>query len=122
MSSQSGTALLDKFTHCLLVKNNADMLDTLLNTLIRQIKLQPEVARVVAKRFVRSVIRVFVVFNIELPPGQAKKRSALHHHHHQQSATISQPMAKCKRVFQGLINIAVEELCESANALLGPVR
>ena len=98
------------------------MLDTLLNTLIRQIKLQPEVARIVAKRFVRSVIRVFVVFNIELPPGQAKKRSALHHHHHQQSATISQPMAKCKRVFQGLINIAVEELCESANALLGPVR
>jgi E3 ubiquitin-protein ligase EDD1 len=55
------------------VKNNSDMLDTLLNTLIRQIKLQPEVAKVVAKRFVRSVIRVFVVFNIELPPGQAKK-------------------------------------------------
>ena len=70
LSSQSGTALLDKFTHCLLVKNNSDMLDTLLNTLIRQIKLQPEVAKTVAKRFVRSVIRVFVVFNIELPPGQ----------------------------------------------------
>ena len=31
-------------------------------------------------------------------------------------------MTKCKRVFQGLINIAVEELCESANALLAPVR
>ena len=72
LSSQSGTALLDKFTHCLLVKNNSDMLDTLLNTLIRQIKLQPEVAKTVAKRFVRSVIRVFVVFNIELPPGQVK--------------------------------------------------
>ena len=121
LSSQSGTALLDKFTHCLLVKNNSDMLDTLLNTLIRQIKLQPEVAKTVAKRFVRSVIRVFVVFNIELPPGQAKKRSSLHHHHHQ-PATITQPMTKCKRVFQGLINIAVEELCESANALLAPVR
>ena len=52
------------------MKNNSDMLDTLLNTLIRQIKLQPEVAKTVAKRFVRSVIRVFVVFNIELPPGQ----------------------------------------------------
>ena len=132
------------------MKNNSDMLDTLLNTLIRQIKLQPEVAKTVAKRFVRSVIRVFVVFNIELPPGQvitlqsiiliwsdfailwfdlwfdliwfqAKKRSSLHHHHHQ-PATITQPMTKCKRVFQGLINIAVEELCESANALLAPVR
>ena len=119
LSSQSGTALLDKFTHCLLVKNSSDMLDTLLNTLIRQIKLQPEVAKIVAKRFVRSVIRVFVVFNIELAPGQAKKRSPLHHH---QSSSITQPMQKCKRVFQGLINIAVEELCESANALLAPVR
>ena len=119
LSSQSGTALLDKFTHCLLVKNSSDMLDTLLNTMIRQIKLQPEVAKIVAKRFVRSVIRVFVVFNIELAPGQAKKRSPLHHH---QSSSVTQPMQKCKRVFQGLINIAVEELCESANALLAPVR
>ncbi len=121
LSSQSGTALIDRFTHCLLL--DTDMLDTLLNTLIRQIKLQPEVAKTVARRFVRSVIRVFVAFNIELAPGQAKKRSSLapHHHHHHQGS-ISQPMGKCKRVFQGLINIAVEELCETANALLAPVR
>ena len=30
LSSQSGTALLDKFTHCLLVKNHSDMLGTIL--------------------------------------------------------------------------------------------
>jgi len=29
---------------------------------------------------------------------------------------------KCKRVFQALINIAIEELCETANALIAPVR
>jgi len=29
---------------------------------------------------------------------------------------------KCKRVFQTLINIAVEELCETANSLVAPVR
>merc|ERR1719225_1533853 len=97
LSSQSGTALLDKFTHCLLVKNNSDMLDTLLNTLIRQIKLQPEVAKIVAKRFVRSVIRVFVVFNIELAPGQAKKRSPLHHH---QSSSITHPCRSAKESFK----------------------
>ena len=39
LASQSGTALLDKFTHCLVVKCSAEMLDTLLTTLIRQLQL-----------------------------------------------------------------------------------
>jgi len=38
LTSQSGTALLDKFTHCLLVKCSAEMLDTLLTTLIKQLQ------------------------------------------------------------------------------------
>jgi len=38
------------------------------------------------------------------------------------SVSISQPLMKCKRVFQTLINIAVEELCETANSLVAPVR
>ena len=33
-----------------------------------------------------------------------------------------QPLVKCKRAFQALINIAVEELCEVANSLIAPVR
>jgi len=33
-----------------------------------------------------------------------------------------QPLVKCKRVFQALINIAVEELCEVASSLIAPVR
>ena len=114
------------------------------------------------KRFVRSVIRVFVVFNVEMSPAAlGNKKRAL------QSAT--QPLMRCKRAFQvrceqpfetslsigqaihdniwvdranfndlqirrtispttllcspqGLITIAVEELCETANALLAPVR
>ena len=77
------------------------MLDTLLNTLIRQIKLQPEQARIVAKRFVRSVIRVFVVFNIELAPGQSKKRSSSLHHRNIDQGSMAQYLQKCKRVFQG---------------------
>jgi hypothetical protein len=39
LAAQSGTALLDKFTHCLVVKCSAEMLDTLLTTLIRQLQL-----------------------------------------------------------------------------------
>ena len=37
LTSQSGTALLDKFTHCLLVKCSGEMLDVLLDTIIRQV-------------------------------------------------------------------------------------
>ena len=33
-----------------------------------------------------------------------------------------QPLTKCRRVFQSLINIAIEELCEIADALISPVR
>jgi E3 ubiquitin-protein ligase EDD1 len=119
LASQSGTALLDKFTHCLFVKCSSEMLDTLLTTLIKQIQVTgsnaalKEEADLVTRRFVRSVARVFVVFSIEMSPGQGKKKAL-------QSAT--QPLQRCKRVFQSLINIAIEELCETANALLAPVR
>jgi hypothetical protein len=64
-------------------------------------------------RFVRSVIRIFVVFNVEMSPGQSKKKSL---------QAANQPVQRCKRVFQALLAIALEELCETANALLAPVR
>jgi len=35
---------------------------------------------------------------------------------------MSQPLVKCKRVFQALIKLAVEELCETADSLIAPVR
>ena len=38
------------------------------------------------------------------------------------SVSLSQPIVKCKRVFQALINVAIEELCEIADALVAPVR
>ena len=38
------------------------------------------------------------------------------------SIALSHPHLKCRRVFQALINIAIEELCETANALIAPVR
>ncbi|GFS00247.1 ubiquitin protein ligase E3 component n-recognin 5 [Elysia marginata] len=119
LESQSGTARLDKFTHCLLVRCSYEMLDTLLTTLIREMQNEEvtgrkEDARQVARRFVRSVARVFVVLNIGMLPASSKKRS-LH-------ATPCQPLIKCKRVFQALITLAVEELCQMADALLVPVR
>ncbi|GBL96595.1 E3 ubiquitin-protein ligase UBR5 [Araneus ventricosus] len=117
LSQQNGTALLDKFTHCLLTKCTSEMLDTLLTTLIREINDNKEgrsaEATMVARRFVRSVARIFVVLNVEMVPNTSKKKN---------NSATSQPLAKCKRVFQALITLAVEELCETADALLAPVR
>merc|ERR1719346_336201 len=95
------------------------MLDTLLSTLIRQLQTtsqdsakQSQAKRVI-RRFVRSVARIFVALSVESSPGHNKKKSP---------ASARQPLQACKRVFQALINISIEELCETGNALLAPVR
>ncbi|XP_059478559.1 E3 ubiquitin-protein ligase UBR5 isoform X3 [Neocloeon triangulifer] len=118
LASQTGTTLLDKFTHCLIVKCCNEMLDFLLSTLIRelngeQMSAKNNQATEVARRFVRSVARIFVVFSIEMVPSGGKKRV---------NTTMSQPLAKCKRVFKCLLRVSVEELCETADALIAPVR
>ncbi len=55
------------------------MLDTLLTTLIREmlnegVEGRKVEAKIVARRFVRSVARIFVVLNVELTPQSGKKR------------------------------------------------
>ncbi|XP_045542475.1 E3 ubiquitin-protein ligase UBR5 isoform X3 [Papilio machaon] len=116
--NQSGTTLLDKFTHALIVKCTNEMLDTLLHTLMREqqneaVPGRAERAREVARRFVRSVARIFVIFSVEMAPGAAKKRGPL---------SITSSLVRCRRVFAALVALAVEELVEAADALLAPVR
>lgn len=55
------------------------MLDTLLSTLIRELQDESvsgrqEEANNVARRFVRSVARIFVIFTIEMAPNTTKRR------------------------------------------------
>lgn len=55
------------------------MLDTLLTTLIRELQNESPPnrvadAKVVARRFVRSVARIFVIFSIEMAPTTTKRR------------------------------------------------
>ncbi|XP_055383009.1 E3 ubiquitin-protein ligase hyd isoform X2 [Condylostylus longicornis] len=113
LKSQCGTTLLDKFTHSLFVKCNVDHLEILLTTLVRELQnyLIPgriDEAQKVARRFVRSVARVFVIFSLEKVPNPEKQRNR-----HIQS---------CQKVFHILHKIAIEELCETADALIAPVR
>ncbi|KAJ8321996.1 hypothetical protein KUTeg_000467 [Tegillarca granosa] len=120
LDSQSGTARLDKFTHCLLVKCSVEMLDTLLTTLIREMQNEnvegrKSDAKAVTRRFVRSVARIFVVLNVEMTPTASKRKSI-------NLSASCQPLMRCRRAFQALINISIEELCEIANSLIAPVR
>lgn len=78
VTSQTGTTLLDKFTHCFLVKCHLEVLEVLLETLVREMKSsdlgRAEFAKQVARRFVRSVVRIFVIFSIEMAPTSSKRR------------------------------------------------
>lgn len=78
IGNQSGTTLLDKFTHSLIVKCHLEALEILIDTLVREIKKSDsdhsQFATVVARRLMRSVVRIFVIFNIELAPVSKKRR------------------------------------------------
>lgn len=137
IGSQNGTALLDKFTHYLLLKVGVEMLDPLLVTIIKQCSDSNPVvakeARLVARRFVRSVARICVVLCIELEPSNYQHLNALNQNLsaamnlNAQSNMLKKnsnasTLKRCKRVFQALLPIAIEELCEMADALIAPVR
>lgn len=117
IGAQSGTTLLDKFTHSLLVKCYPEALDKLIETLVREMKSQDTehatFATEVARRFMRSVVRIYVIFNIELAPV-CKKRTTIN--------LRNQPITICKQVFRSMVKLAIQELCEIADSLIAPVR
>lgn len=146
LSSQQGTALLDRFTHSVLIKIGPEMLDVLLTTIIREssstLPARAQEARMIARRFVRSVARNGVVLSVELSPinysqpinmsdfpsvynqvatsyAGALSSNSSWKPPQQQPASILQ---KCRKVFQALLPIAAEELAEIADALISPVR
>lgn len=118
INSQSGTIMLDKFTHILFFRCNNEPLDALLSTLVKELQNETVVGRVdeaqkVARRFVRSVARVFVIFSIEKSNNPDKQRN---------STMQARLMLAYRRVFTSLLKFAIEELVEIADALIAPVR
>lgn len=118
LQAQTGTTLLDKFTHSLFVRCNSDPLDILLTTLVRELQNETvpgrmDEAQKVARRFVRSVCRVFVIFSVERAHNADKSRT---------STATSRHIQAYRRVFNALHRFAVEELVEIADALISPVR
>ncbi|XP_022162662.1 E3 ubiquitin-protein ligase UBR5 isoform X4 [Myzus persicae] len=123
LKNQSGTTFLDKFMHCLLFKCNAEvitssflMVDALVTTIVKELNnpLRNSVeANSIARRFIRSVIRVFVVYSVELAPQNNKRRML---------GNLSSPFARARRIFQSMMKLSIEELCETAESLIAPVR
>ncbi|KAK5646050.1 hypothetical protein RI129_004514 [Pyrocoelia pectoralis] len=116
--NQTGATLLDKFTHYLLVKCYLEVLEVLIETLVREMKKgeseHKEFATLVARRFVRSVVRIFVIFSVEMAPNSTRRRSNVNGY--------NLPISKCKRVFRSMVKVSIEELCETADSLIAPVR
>ncbi|KAH8242648.1 hypothetical protein KR032_000861, partial [Drosophila birchii] len=118
IQTQHGSTLLDKFTHSLIVKCTGDHLDTLLLTLVRELQNagvanRCKEAEEVARRFVRSVARVFVIFNLEKQPNPEKRKT---------HTSCNKYVQSCVKVFQTLHKISIEELVEVSEALIAPVR
>jgi E3 ubiquitin-protein ligase EDD1 len=110
--------MLDKFTHILFFRCNNEPLDALLTTLIKELQNEgvpgrTDEAQKVARRFVRSVSRVFVIFSIEKSNNPDKQRN---------STLQARLMLAYRRVFTSLLKFAIEELVEIADALIAPVR
>ena len=125
LKNQSGTALLDKFTHALIVKAGPEMLDTLLATMVRESSSSYNMkdAKIVSRRFVRSIARIGVTLCIELTPSSYSNLNATSSSSGWKKAGPSSgQLQKCRKVFQSLLPIAVEELCEMADSLISPVR
>lgn len=118
LHAQSGTTLLDKFTHSLFVRCSDEPLNNLVRTLVRELQNDAvpgrmEEAQKIARRFVRSVSRVFVIFSIERGNNSDKQRN---------STTQNRHIQAYRRVFNSLQKYAIEELVEIADALIAPVR
>ncbi|VVC25628.1 Hypothetical protein CINCED_3A013222 [Cinara cedri] len=123
LKNQSGTTFLDKFMHCLLFKCNAEvltssflMVDALVATIVKELNnslSNSAEVNTIARRFIRSVIRVFVVYTVELAPQNNKRRML---------GNLSSPFARARRIFQSMMKLSIEELCETAESLIAPVR
>jgi E3 ubiquitin-protein ligase EDD1 len=167
LDDQQQTSQLDRFTYFLLAKCHTikqsnsttsknsttnDLLDILLNTLLREMSspTHRDMARFVTARFVRSVIRLFIILSLESLPDKSSSTSnqqlpsnttikrisattvtgatittSSNLSSSSSSTTLNGPQSilfQCKRIFQTLTLISINALVHTADLLLAPVR
>lgn len=111
--SQDSVTQLDRFSYSLVAKCPSDLLDVFLTTVIKELQSSDKETERLVTRFVRSVVRIFTLLN--LTNNNSSIRSS-------RKSYYSQPILKCRRVFQALITFAAKEMSNMADALLAPVR
>lgn len=99
----AGTSRLDSFTHTLIVKcTSPDYLNRLLETLIHAVQVNKhrdhDDGVIMARRFLRSVIRIFIVLTAQSTPDKLAAKLSLYN----QSA-----LAKCRRTFTVSLNLTI---------------
>ena len=125
MDEQQQTSQLDRFTYFLLAKCNTpkqtnDLLEILLNTLIHEMShpTNGPFTRYVVARFVRSVIRLFVIVHLQTTSDKSSSLTTK-----SSTSTICQSiLSQCRRVFQTFTIISIDALVHVADLLLAPVR
>ena len=165
LDQQHQTSQLDRFTYFLLAKcstikpsnstasknsTSNDLLDILLNTLTREMAnpTHRDMARFVTARFVRSVIRLFIILSLESVPDKTTSTSSqpapsnttikrisattvtgatitTSSNLSSSLTTLNGPQSilfQCKRIFQNLTLISINALVHTADLLLAPVR
>ncbi|XP_065677761.1 E3 ubiquitin-protein ligase UBR5 isoform X1 [Hydra vulgaris] len=118
LDGQNGTTLLDNFVHKLLVKCYGESLEALLQLFQQRLanikKNQSDDENVetlnVINRFIRSVVRVYVLYTAPTETNQIKRKG------------ISAVIMKCKRVFASLNVFAAKQIADIAASLFAPVR
>ncbi|XP_055339569.1 E3 ubiquitin-protein ligase UBR5-like isoform X2 [Paramacrobiotus metropolitanus] len=117
LSYQSGTASLDKFVHVLLTKCNSDHIDAFIRTIQAAVgdfgdgNDTSMEAQEMTNRFVRSIVRVFVILTSETAQNSKAKEQ-----------TLPKSLRKIRKIFRQLPLLSIVELCEAAEALITPVR
>jgi E3 ubiquitin-protein ligase EDD1 len=144
LDEQQQTSQLDRFTYFLLAKCNTikqtnststtsktsttnDLLDILLNTLIREMSnpTHRDIARYVTARFVRSIIRLFIILSLQSIPDKTSTTLKRLPTNSNLTSTLTGPQSilfQCKRIFQSLTIISIHALVHMADLLISPVR
>jgi E3 ubiquitin-protein ligase EDD1 len=130
--NQNGSIDLDKFIHCLIVKCPQEMLNTLVNTMCKELNNDPTNSEtcVTVRRFIRSIARLFVLLNMETVPSPANifnqtnlVNSSLKYRKTTATSSLlsSPPISKCEQIFKQFSKLCIEELSNIAQSLVTPI-
>lgn len=121
---QSSSAMLDRFVLSILKAEDSKLFDSVVYTLVREVNKDVNVV-VVASRFIRSLVRIFAVHSSSMQTKEQEGRDQMQadpRRAKQAYDSNSRLLQRCRSGFTAFPALAVQELAESADSILAPVR